>query len=260
MNIVVKTVGGGVFSKFMVAIQSILHEVADVDTITNIYIEVDMGRLDKRTQPNLILNESGNPFDFVLDQHLVTPDKVILATPRVTYTDHENLMNNAEELRRLRVICGKINIKKTVLDRVVDGVDNKTLGVHIRLTDMSQYHPELHGGSTTKDYITKIGKIITNQDIKKIFVASDNELSLKEIRDIYGDMVLSNMVTNRTTSEDTPGYCTYQIQQMHTESFWVDTFIDMITLSKCGELVYKVSNLNNASMCFSSTLGKTYKL
>ena len=44
MNILVKTMGGGIFSIFTVAIQQILHNVSNVKDIENIYIEIDKSR------------------------------------------------------------------------------------------------------------------------------------------------------------------------------------------------------------------------
>ena len=55
-------------------------------------------------------------------------------------------------------------------------------------------------------------------------------------------------------------YYGYQLGNMHREFFWVDSFVDMLSLSRCGILLYKLSNLNNTSLFFSKTLTKFYKI
>jgi hypothetical protein len=258
MNVLVKTIGGGIFSKFIVAIQSIVHDRRiDVDLIDNIYVEIDPTRLDVTTQPNPIENETGNPFNFVLDQVMLTPDVVVLARPYAGYTPNHIILGG-EEIRKLRVVCGKIKLKDTVLSKVHKDIDSTTLAVHVRLTDMKQHHPELHRGSTTNDYINVIDGLNPNG---KIFVSSDNETSLKTLVDKYG--AIHNTVTNRWVDESTvysngDYYGKYMAEQMHTESFWVDSFVDMISISKCGGLVYKPSNLNNTAMLYSDTISKIY--
>ena len=44
------------------------------------------------------------------------------------------------------------------------------------------------------------------------------------------------------------------------EDFWIDTFLEMLSLSKCNTLIYRVSNLNNASVLFSQAIKDTVKI
>ncbi len=64
MKVLVKTIGGGTFSKFMVAVDAVIRQIANVEDIDSLYIDIDRGRIDKSRQMNLNLN----PFDFVLEQ------------------------------------------------------------------------------------------------------------------------------------------------------------------------------------------------
>ncbi len=260
MNVLIKTVGGGIFSKFMVGVQSLIDTNIDIKDIDSIYINVDYGRLDRNTQPRVIENETKNPFDFVLDQELLVPHVVIPAIPRQSYTDHDILTTKmVEQFNRFRLICDKIKIKNSVLDRVNKNIDENTIGVHVRLTDMAAYHPEHHNQHTTQNYIDKIDSILTSNN--KLFIASDNVESLNTLKKYYGDIVLTNEVGNRHHMEGGgKDYGLYMAREMHTKSFWEDSFLDMISLSKCSTLIYKPSNLNNTSMGFSKTINKTYKI
>ena len=51
-----------------------------------------------------------------------------------------------------------------------------------------------------------------------------------------------------------------QLNKSGDEDFWVDTFLEMLSLSKCNTLIYRVSNLNNASVLFSQAIKDTVKI
>ena len=259
MNILVKTVGGGVFSKLMIAIQSILYsefsgKINDVNDINNIYIDIDRNRICRIRNKNININ----PFNFALEQNEdLVFDRTILSHPPKHYGGkvYTDVLNH-KDLNKLRIICSKIKIKKDILSLVNNNIGISTLGVHVRLTDMNRIHPE-YGVSSTKNYIDKINDVIVGGN-NKIFVASDNINSLKILKDNFN--IISNETTNRNSDEKSGNYMQYLRNRCSDKQLWIDSFLEMISLSKCGELIYKVSNLNNASVIFSNTIKKTYKL
>jgi hypothetical protein len=255
MNVLVNSVGGGIFSIFTIAIQQILNDIENVDSIENIYINLDKSRYSYPIGE--VLNESGNPFDFVFDQQIIEPNIVLNANIIKTHLNHDNLYNS-EELKKIQIICSKIKIKDTVLNKIRDDISEKTLGVHVRLTDMLQHHNKDHGGGSTKEYVEIIDQIIKENEVKNIFVASDNESSLKILS--LNFEIINNDSKNINETEYGGNYFKYQLDNLNNEFFWVDSFVDMLSLSKCGILIYKLSNLNNASLFFSKTLTKSYKL
>ena len=259
MNVLVKTMGGGIFSIFTVAIQQILNSIPNVDDIENIYIELDKPRsiYPNNRLINTVENETGNPFDFVLEQTNLQPNIVLIAVPSKTYDNHEKLYGT-NELKRLQTICSKIKIKETVLSKIKNDIDENTLGVHVRLTDMLEYHKDIHKGGSTDEYISSIKNIIATNNIKNIYIASDNEFSLQKLKENFE--IINNDAKNLNKTEFKGDYYNYQIDNMHQEFFWVDSFVDMLSLSKCGVLLYKLSNLNNTSLFFSKTLTKFYKI
>jgi hypothetical protein len=165
-----------------------------------------------------------------------------------------------ESFARLKEICSKINIKKKITD-VLDSyspvVNGKTLGVHVRTSDMNLVHPE-YGNFTTSDYIMKIHEIIRIENINNIFVASDNEESIELISKEFKNVV-SYPCKFREKKE------VFYNDHMHVENFhnpllWEEAFIEMLLLSRCGQLLCRVSNLANASILFSNTLTKIHRL
>ena len=245
MNIKVNTNGGGPFSKFMVAIQSLSSIVENVDSINDIYIT--FGHV--------------NPFNHVLEQKKdLNFDLVIDAMKNhqerykkygsQTYKD----LNNSRDLLKLKKICSKLKIKNNILEKINKNIDSNTLGVHVRLTDMNGSHPE-YGVYTINDYISKIKEILSEKkEIKKIFISSDNDISLNKLKPMLLNMGLEvyyNEVSNRSKKEDDKNYTRYLRTNENSEKLWVDSFLDMLSLSKCGDIICRVSNLNNASISFN---------
>ena len=257
MNILVKTTGGGIFSLFTIAVQSVYNEIKDINNIENIYIEVDASRYTYMNYLNGVKNETGNPFDYVLDQVKIEPCHVINASPSKIHLDHK-LLYQTEEFVKLQAICSKIKIKEKVLSKINPDICAETLGVHVRLTDMLEFHLDAHKGGDTNQYINSIKNILAENKIKNIFVASDNTYSLDLLKQHYD--FINNNVSNINKTQHGGNYFQYQLNNLHTEDFWVDSFVDMLSLSRCGILLNKLSNLNNTSLFFSKSLSKFYKI
>lgn len=261
MDILIKTIGGGIFSTFVVAVQSVLNQINDLEKIDNIYIEFDKER-NLNTKHKHHLND--NVYNFVFDQKQKHITDVVYGQ---IYRDHiyENLgdLLNTEYLNKIQLIVSKFKLKSKILDKINTKIDKNTLGVHIRITDMITCHNNYMINLRTKDsYVFKIKQIISeNSNIDKIFIASDNEILLLELKKEFPD-IISNTVFNRFNDiyDYTNSYVDYQYEQMSNENFWVDTFVEMYSLSKCGYLLYSTSNLSHASLFFSKTINKIYKI
>lgn len=260
-NLLVRTKGGGIFSTFIIAIQSILKQVNDLENINNIYIEFDKN-IDN---PRHYFHLDNNVYNFVFDQ---SNDNINSIIQGEVYPDHiyPNLAKIDEDvLNKMKFIVSKLKLKPAVTTKINPKIDKNTLGVHVRVTDMRAGHPEYFLNERTKDtYISKIEEIVSeNANINKIFIASDNDDLLSELKKYFPNLI-SNDVSNRWHTKDDiifpPGYTEYQYQQMANEQFWIDSFVEMYSLSKCGYLLYSTSNLSHSSLFFSDTISKIYKL
>lgn len=249
MKVLVKTVGGGTFSKFMVAVDAVIRQIPNVEDIDSLYIDIDREKIDRTRQKNISIN----PFNFVLDQNNEGVTHTVLATPLNNYT---NILEHPN-YKKLSKVCSKIKFKSVVLDNIDESIDENTLGVHVRTTDMNIHHPN-YGKSSTDHYIKKISELNKNNEFKNIFVASDNHNSIKLIGQEFD--ILYNTVGNRCVDELGKGYIHYLRNNSSESQLWVDSFVEMLSLSRCGELLYKMSNLNNASVLFSNTIKKTHRI
>ena len=261
MNIKVNTKGGGIFSHFMLAIQYINSTIDDVDKINEIYLDID------RDIPNERLTHMGkswlsavgekNPYDYVLDQNANCKfDEVLRVYPHGFGVYHN--INEVPELHRLKTIVSKLKIKDTVINKLKP-LKGNALGVHIRLTDMEMIHPEHGTGVTTNTFYEATKKIIERESFDSIFVSSDNDESVEYFKERM-DIVYNDVGNRVKWAGDGSQQIGLQLDRSGDEDFWVDTFLEMLSLSKCKTLIYRLSNLNNASVLFSQTIKYTVKL
>lgn len=241
--------GGGIFSKFMTAIQCINHKIRDIDSIESIYLGVieDKKLIPKNEKKWYDCLGDINPFDFVLEQDKnIIFNRSFFSTPHAIYND----IIRTNDLNRLRKIVSKIKIKDSVLNKINPGIDEETLGVHIRLTDMDEFHQNNSNASLENFYTETVNIIKKENNLNKIFVASDNESSLEHFNNKLD--IIYNGVCNRSKNpKDSEYQMQLQFDMVNSEEFWVDSFLDMLSLSKCGDIICRVSNLNNASISFN---------
>jgi len=261
MNLKIETVGGGVFSKFMISIQSILSNIKegliDIDSAKSIYIDIDRVSLRSHTANKQVIGDN-NPFNYILDQKESHPFTLIKGLPKPVYTD---LFNNPD-ITLLKKIGKQLKIHNNIIPN--PNVDKNTLGIHIRLTDMNISHAHDYGWVSFDDYLSQIDIILNNHpNIKKIFVASDNDESIEKLKKYYRNIIYYN-VSNRSVKENDTNvsvqYQTFLRANANSEFLWRDSFLECLTLAKCGILLKRVSNLNNTSVIFSDSITKVYNL
>jgi hypothetical protein len=243
---------GGVFSKYIFGIKNaILHE-AD-----SYYLNVsDTGRTDS------------DIFDCVLDQTL-SFDTTIESNNVIKEVDCEHFGNyskfnpieNSPNLPKYSEIIKKFKIKKELLDEVKYyrnkfNIDESTVGVHIRLTDMNIVHGRDYGFLTFEDFESKMKPGV------KYFVASDNKESLKKLKDLYGDNInyVDGLIRGELETDDTSTMFLNNPVVFKNKQFWHDSFLEMLLLSKCGELICRTSDLSNVAIIYSETIKNIIRL
>jgi len=262
MNIKVNTYGGGIFSKFMLAIQFINSTIDDVDKINEIYLDIDRnfpkGKLGPLHESWMSAVGENNPFDYVLDQNPDCKFDEVLRMPLPHgFAPYSNI-NEVPELHRLKTIVSKLKIKDTVINKLKP-LKGKALGVHIRLTDMEIYHAEYGKGITTNTFYEATRRTLQSESFDSIFVSSDNDESVEYFKEKM-DIVYNDVGNRVKWAGDGRHQIGLQLRMSGNEDFWVDTFLEMLSLSKCNTLIYRVSNLNNASVLFSQTIKDTIRI
>jgi len=244
MNIKVIANNAGIFARVMLIVQTIRYYCVDnginIDDIKNIYVESD--------------NNGYNLFDYVIEQVELPNYDVVLP---VRLHKHYTRLTEDVDLHFFKKIFNKIKVKDSVLNIVNNNICKDTLGVHIRLTDMNTLHGDSYGVRNFETYLNGLVSTTNNKVFKNIFIASDNIESINKLKEKY-DIIINSSISNRHNSESDDGYCDYQLENLMTEKMWVDSFVDMLSLSMCGEMVMGVSSLSNVSIIISKTLNKIH--
>jgi hypothetical protein len=247
MNIKVVANSAGIFAKVILVLQTVKkfcdNKKINLDVVNNIYLE---------SKPNGLSN---NLFDYVFDQEDSENYDVTLSGRKYkTY----NRMFEDGDLPFFREMFKKLKIKDSVIDRVDKNINENTLGVHVRLTDMNSLHGRDYGVRNFHQYLNKVESVTKTNNPNNIFVSSDNIISIQKLSEKY-DIIYNNEICNRHNSEvDNGDYNNFLRNNHLDEQFWVDSFVDMLSLAKCGEMVKGVSSLSNTSIVVSECLKKVY--
>lgn len=258
MDVYVKAMGAGTFSKFTIAVQHAINKIEDLDTVDSVYIDMWWDKADLTRTVKI----DENPFNFALDQQEPPMGyRVVEAPPCSAYTD----IFNHKDLPSLQKLVSKIKVRTDITDRIHAGIGMCTLGVHIRLTDMNRLHEKQYGIVNYDKYRTVINQVLLdNPHIDSIFVASDNKESVRKLIETYGDKyhIMYNLGLCNQADTELVGDNYNKFLRMNSSNpqLWKDSFLEALSLARCGQLVYRVSNLSNAAVMFSNTIEKTYVL
>lgn len=175
------------------------------------------------------------------------------------WNTHIDLINHGE-LKVLRNKVSKLKIKSNILEVVEkykkeNNIQN-TLGVHIRQTDMHALHP-LYGKFEFDSYKRCIDShIANNNNYDNIFVSVDNRESLQKMQNYYGKKIKFFNCKYIVDYEYSDNYHN-QLINFCTPDFWIETFTNMLILSKTKHLIYRVSDYSNAAILFSDSIHST---
>lgn len=206
------------------------------------------------------MNGDSNPYDWIFDQGVDDSFIEIECQHLGSYTpSQKGKIEKHNEFDKLRLLVSKIKIKKYILDWVDDNDFGKNcLGVHIRLGDMNSHHPEL-GVANINDYINKIETILETESFDKIFIASDNHQSIKDLQKHFSSheiLFILGFARARKDNFNTMSDC-IDIKKL---VYWEEAFKECLLLSKSRQLLCRVSNLAHASMLFSNTYTKIHRV
>jgi hypothetical protein len=190
------------------------------------------------------------------------------------YTRHFKF-NNASDDKEILVLLKKIVNKNTINPSILNqvnyykdlfNINENTLGVHVRLTDMNAIHGDIYGTFTTEDYIFKIDDFLNrHKNINNVFIASDNIVSINKIEKYYNDKDITISYINdidfrepQEYSENT-NYVVNKFNEFNL-NFHVNIFMEMLVLSKCAYLIHRTSDFSNASIIYSDTFKDIIRL
>jgi hypothetical protein len=240
MNCNLNIQAGGIFSKYMFGIQNAVQRDCDL-----YYFNI----IDHRFNSNM--------FNYVLDQTYDT-SYVTFDCNNLGVYHKSNPIEKSNNYSKYIEVVNKLKLNDELLKKVNYYTDKfkineSTVGVHVRLTDMNIIHGDDYGVLSFEHFNSQL-----NSDTK-YFISSDNRESINKLKELYGKNIncVEDMIRCEFEGDDSKSL---QLNNFKNPKLWVDAFIEMLLLSKCGTLICRSSNLSNASIINSKTIKNIIRL
>lgn len=168
-------------------------------------------------------------------------------------------IEDSPRLADYKRVLNKIHIKNEITKRVDDlcklvNIGPQTLGVHVRMTTMSVHTN--YKTITHEDYCNTIDKELATGDWNGLYVATDNVESLVKMEQRYGNIIryypnLYRLPTEHITER---WQWSWEYNMFFFKRFWQESFMEAMTLARCGGMICRDSNFSNAAIVFSNSL------
>jgi hypothetical protein len=248
-NFNINVQAAGIFSKFDFVLQTI-------DWINPDFDNVFINNIDDRS----LVNER-NIFNHIFDQNFTSDYPSYECHRSYSYSKFFPI-ENSPRMDSYKKIVKKLKFSdelKENFEFYLDllGLDADFLGVHIRLCDMNIYHGGDYGLLYFDDFLNAIKE--NKGPNTKIFVASDNNESIIKLKKEFGDDLYfaDQFIRGESETEDTSIIVGNNFKD---KKIWIEAFLEMLLLSKCGTLICRSSSLSNTSIIYSDTIKKIIRL
>ena len=198
-------------------------------------------------------NKSDNAWEYYFEQvsdYDMRKDRVVR---RCQHNILPREFNTRLEMNRL--ISKYVRVKNHITDKVDDIASQlgaNPLGVHIRMTDKNNCtnHGEPESGKpvSVDTYKKHISKNLQRYD-SKVFLATDDYLVLEDLRNEYGDKIISTDAI-RSTGNDS----VHHGLQGNNKEKGEQVLIDCLALSKCRHIIKGISNVALCAMFWNIDL------
>jgi hypothetical protein len=250
----IKISGLGIGGSFAILINWLTLFGDDVD---NVYVDLtDTWKTNTGVSKNM--------FDLILDQKKIEGATEIQIYGHCLHNFNDNILNNIRS-----IINKKIKIKPEILKMIDDTLIknnlsdiNKFCGVHIRLTDMADYHKDIYGDVRFETYYQEMLKLDKNI---KFFIASDNSESITKLKTLFPNRIyyINNIERVQKLNETGKKFknkmgtmlFSLGIDRLNSDDKIINDFIDLMVLSKCNKLIgMKYSTYRIAALLLSNNI------
>lgn len=168
-------------------------------------------------------------------------------------------IEDSARLNDYKRVLNKIHIQNEVTTKVDNlcklvNIGPKTLGVHVRMTTMSVHTN--YKNITHEDYCKTIDAELATGDWDGLYVATDNVESLVKMEQRYGHIIRYYPNLYRLPTEDITErwQWSWEYNMFFFKRFWQESFMEAMTLARCGGMICRDSNFSNAAIVFSNSL------
>ncbi len=271
--------GGGPFSRFL---QCGVIPLADIDfdnvfltlspfvedTNNDEYLEEAVGHI-VRNRTAMQSYGIERPYDhimgYVLNQTTDRSYEYKGFLPIGKMYTKDNPIENSNRLSDYKRVLNKIHINNEITTKVDNlcklvNINSRTLGVHVRMTTMAvhtNYNPITH-----EDYCRTIDNQLATGDWDGLYVATDNVESLVKMEQRYGHIIryypnLWRLPTEQITER---WQWSWEYDTFFHKRFWQESFMEAMTLARCGGMICRDSNFSNAAVVFSNSLKRVVRV
>ena len=243
--------GGGLFSLFHQALETLLHH-PQADTMSRFKIRMsDRHFIQNKDLLNDFFEDSPESCDTDMT-HLEHHQRTIRFIK----------VHRHAEMARIKRIC-RINPLRLSSVQEVDryaalfGINENSLAIHMRMTDMNTVHANDYGVVTREHYHTVIDQMLQSYpNIDNIYITSDNTESIHILQARYSDRYRITYVMDsyRREKEDSEN-CDFQRVAINAlPDFHIRAFTELLIASRCSYFIYRLSDYSNFCLLYSDTI------
>jgi hypothetical protein len=234
MNVCFNIDAGGIFSKMMFYFQN--------------SVDFDLDKVYLNCTDSRAVVDGMNPFDFIFLQPELDESFLIKNCQNILAHSYSNKIENSVYMDAYKNALKKISLNNEMIkifQKHKSIILENMSGVHIRLTDMNELHPE-YGTHSFEDYRNVISELPG-----KVFVASDNKESINKLVSEFGEKIVY-IENNFRAENENDNIFQMQLDNFSNKNFWQESFLEMYLLSLCKTIVCKTSNLTNTAKIFAT--------
>jgi hypothetical protein len=171
----------------------------------------------------------------------------------------DNPIEHSHMLSEYKRVLRKLHIQNEIKTRVDDlcklvQIDQRTLGVHVRMTTMAVHNN--YQIAQFENYCTAIDKELETGNYNGLYVATDNVESLVKMEQRYGHIIryYPNLLRLPNEQITERWQWSWEYDMFFRKQFWQESFMEAMTLARCGGLICNTSNFSNAAIVFSDTI------
>lgn len=263
-NIKASIQGGGVFSRLL---QCAIIPLADIE-YDNLYLTVHPFELDIKNEKFFWMIRSFDEqilemqkygiddphdyiFNYIIDQRSDYNYKNLGVLDIGTMFTKENKIEKSPKFYKFKQVANSLLFKRHLVNQatsIFDQIDySEVLAVHLRIKDVGGHG---HDNFCFDDYVKVIHSELQNFNYKKIFVASDNLVSLYKIKEIFPDLIIHHEFERSPVEQN--DYANWEFYNFFKKKYWETAIVDCLSLSKCRTLICRTSNFSNAAIVFGN--------
>lgn len=226
---------------------------------------------------NELIRGTHNAFEYYFEPVSLLTREEVLQSKNVCFAHELNLREfivggdlynvSEEEMERYVYIYKKyirlnIHMQKYIAKEIENlGIDERTIAVHIRGVEWGNVknHPI---PVLLEKYIEHIDKLLAGNDYDRIFVATDSEDSLDQMKLRYGQKMVFYPEVSRTPKGSKKLAIFNEEQKKEKNGKYnlgVEVIRDMLSLAECGGLIAGLSNVSFFARCEKKSRGNGFK-